>query len=290
MLAAACVGGWLSIAPPEALGASAVQACAELEAGPTRSVTRVVDGETLALDDGTELRLIGVLAPRAIDVGTVPGTWRMELATVEALQGLVLGRTIEIRFAGERRDRYGRLKGHAFLAAADGTTWVQSRLLELGLARAYVPAVHRACEAELLTAEQAAREARSGVWAEAAYAVRSADAPATLLRHAATFQVVEGRVTDVATTRGSIYLNFGEGRRRGFSASLRLGDRARLGRFSDNPKGLEQALVRVRGWIVDRAGQPAIDLTAAGSVEVIAEADVSDPTGGRRAERRPRPK
>ena len=50
------------------------------------------------------------------------------------------------------------------------------------------------------------------------------------------------------------------------------------------------ALVRVRGWIVDRAGQPAIDLTAAGSVEVIAEADVSDPTGGRRAERRPRPK
>lgn len=268
-LAIACAGAWLLLGLPEAQGAESTPACAELEAGPTRTVTRIIDGETLALDDGTELRLIGMLAPRAIDVGTVPGTWRMEAAAVEALQSLVLGRTIEIRFSGERSDRYGRVKGHAFLGSEDGTVWVQGRLLEMGLARAYVPAVHRACEAELLAAERAAREARLGVWAEAAYEVRSADAPAALLRHAATFQVVEGRVVRVATTRGSIYLNFGQSRRHGFSVSLRLGDRARLGSFQDNPKGLEQAQVRVRGWIEDRAGQPRMDLTAAGGIEVI---------------------
>jgi hypothetical protein len=215
----------------------------------------------------------------------------MELATVEALQGLVLGRTIEIRFAGERRDRYGRLKGHAFLAAR---RWHHlgaepSARAGPGTPPMCLPCIVRARPSCSPRSKRRARPARvSGL--RLPTQCGPADAPATLLRHAATFQVVEGRVTDVATTRGSIYLNFGEGRRRGFSASLRLGDRARLGRFSDNPKGLEQALVRVRGWIVDRAGQPAIDLTAAGSVEVIAEADVSDPTGGRRAERRPRPK
>ena len=107
------------------------------------------------------------------------------------------------------------------------------------------------------------------MWAEAAYELRSADAAAALLRHSATYQVVEGRVVGVATTRGSIYLNFGPHRRRGFSVSMRLGDRARLGSFQDNPKGLEQALVRVRGWIEDRAGQPVIDFTAAGDIEVL---------------------
>ena len=48
-------------------------ACPGLEAGPTRSVARVLDGETVALDDGTELRLIGALAPRAIDAAAESG-------------------------------------------------------------------------------------------------------------------------------------------------------------------------------------------------------------------------
>ena len=55
-------------------------ACAGLEPGPTRTVTRILDGETVALDDGTELRLIGALAPRAIDAGAEPGTWPAEIA------------------------------------------------------------------------------------------------------------------------------------------------------------------------------------------------------------------
>ncbi len=270
-------------------------ACAELEAGPSRTVTRIIDGETLALDDGTELRLIGMLAPRAIDVGTVPGTWRMELAAVEALQALVLGRTIEIRFAGERSDRYGRLKGHAFLAVRG---WHRSGCRAACSRWAWrAPMrwrVHRACEAELLAAERTAREARLGVWAEAAYAVRSADAPAALLRHAATFQLVEGRVMHVATTRGSIYLNFGQSRRRGFSVSLRLGDRARLGSVPGQSER-SRAGRRCACAAGSRSGQvePFIDLTAAGNIEVIAEATVGRKnltTAGRRAERRSRAK
>jgi micrococcal nuclease len=247
-----------------------VATCAALEAGPTRTVTRVIDGETLALDDGTELRLAGTLAPRAIDVGAVPGTWRMETAATDALQVFLLGKTIEIRFGGERNDRYGRIKGHAVLKTDDGAGWLQGHLLRAGLARAYSLGGDRGCAAELLAAERTAREARLGVWGEAAYAVRAAVPSAALLRHLATFQLVEGRVARVATTRGSVYLNFGgTGRRRGFSASLKLGDRDRLGAFSANPKGLEGSLVRVRGWIAQRNGEPSIDLSAAGDLEVI---------------------
>lgn len=248
-----------------------VTTCAALEAGPPRTVTRVIDGETLALDDGSELRLAGTLAPRAIDVGGEPGTWRMETAAIDALQALVLGRSIEIRFAGERHDRYGRIKGHAFLKTDGGSGWVQGHLLKMGLARAYSLGADRGCAGELLAVEGTTREARLGMWAEAAYAVRAAEPSAALLRHLATFQLVEGRVARVATTRGSVYLNFGTGRRRGFSASLKLADRDRLGAFAANPKGLEGSLVRVRGWIAQRNGEPSIDLSAAGDLEVIAK-------------------
>ena len=107
-------------------------------------------------------------------------------------------------------------KGHAFLKTDDGAAWVQGHLLKTGLARAYSLGADRGCAAELLAAERTAREARLGVWGEAAYAVRAAEPSAALLRHLATFQLVEGRVARVATTRGSVYLNFGgTGRRRG---------------------------------------------------------------------------
>jgi micrococcal nuclease len=174
-------------------------------------------------------------------------------------------------------------------AADDSAGWVQGQLLGMGLARAYTLAAHRACAAELLAAERSAREARLGLWAEAAYKARQADPSATLLRHVGTFQLVEGRVVRVATTRSSIYINFGTQRRRGFSVSLKLSDRAQLGKFSDNPKGLEQALVRVRGWIEQRSGEPSIDLSTAGDIEVTAEGVASE-TAERRTERRSRTK
>src|SRR5262245_31933544 len=92
-IAGYCAALWLALTPVEVRAADPSLVCAELEAGPSRTVTRIIDGETLALDDGSELRLAGVLAPRALDVAAVPGTWRLELAAVEALQAMLLGRT-----------------------------------------------------------------------------------------------------------------------------------------------------------------------------------------------------
>jgi endonuclease YncB( thermonuclease family) len=243
-------------------------ACAGRDAGPTRTVVRVIDGETVTLDGGAELRLIGVLAPRAIEVGAEPGTWPLETAARDALRALLLGRSVELAFASERTDRYGRLQAHVFVADKDGLKWVQGHLVELGLARTYALAVSHACAGELLATEGAAREAGRGLWAEAAYSIRPADRPNELLRLGGTFQVVEGRIVRVALVRGTIYLNFGRSWRRGFSASLRRGDSALLGEHAGNPKALEGRVVRVRGWI-ERRGGPSIDLSAGGLFEVL---------------------
>ena len=83
---------WLSIA---ALAYSAGLASAQappcpLTEGDTRAIARVIDGETLALDDGRQLRLIGALAPRAGDVGAAAGSWPPENETRAALSRFLL--------------------------------------------------------------------------------------------------------------------------------------------------------------------------------------------------------
>jgi endonuclease YncB( thermonuclease family) len=266
LLAAVLLGVVAGVA---ASAAEDVRPCAGLEAGPAHTVVRVLDAETVALDDGRELRLIGALAPRALDADAEPGTWPMEAAAMEALRGLVLGKSIELRFADERTDRYGRLQAHAFLVEGAERHWLQGALLRQGLARAYALAGGRACSEGLLAAERPAREARRGLWAEAAYQVRSAAKPAELARYRTTFQIVEGTVVRVGVTSRSIYMNFDRDWRRGFSVSLRRDDSALLGAYADNPKGLEGRSVRVRGWIDRRRGAPIIDLSAGGLIEVL---------------------
>jgi endonuclease YncB( thermonuclease family) len=238
-------------------------ACAGLSPGPARAVVRIIDGETVGLDDGSELRLIGTLAPRAIDVGAEPGAWPWEGKTRDALQALVLGKSVELGFGGERLDRYGRLQAQVHLIEGDQRRWVQGHLLAQGLARATTVAGNRACAHELLAAEQSARELRRGLWAEAAYQVRQADRPAELPGYRTTFQVVEGRIARVAFVRGVIHLNFDRNWRQAFSASLRNADRGLLGVSAGDPKALEGRHVRVRGWIEGASAPPSIFRAAA---------------------------
>ena len=193
----------------------------------------------------------------------------MEGAATEALRALVLGKSIELRFAGERADRYGRLQAHAFLIEDAARRWVQGALLQQGHARAYALVGDRDCAENLLAAERPAREARRGLWAAAAYQVRPADGSADLMRLRATFQIVEGRIVSVGLTRGSIYLNFDRNWRRGFSVSLRRDDSALLGTYADSPRGLEGRSVRVRGWIEQRRGAPVMDMSVGGLIELL---------------------
>jgi micrococcal nuclease len=283
-LCKAAVLGFALFLPPMTASAQSGAlglACAGLEVGPTRTVARIVDGETVILDDGTELRLIGALAPRAIDAGADPGLWPLEIAAQEELRALVLGKSIEVAFDGARTDRYGRLQAHAFSIDGDHRRWVQGHLLQQGLARAYAQEGNRACSAEGLEAERVALEARRGLWGDAAYQARSAAHPRELSRYLGTFQVVEGHIARIGVARGTIYLNFGNDRQE-FSVSLRRGDRRLLGPHADDPKALEGRYARVRGWIEHRSG-PTINLSTAGLIEVLDTASAPAAGIGRRS-------
>ncbi|MCH6590875.1 MAG: thermonuclease family protein [Proteobacteria bacterium] len=165
---------WLLLFLLSAGPAAAAPAATALEAGESAGVARVVDGDTVVLDraigTATEVRLVGIQAPK-LPLGR-PGfpTWPLAGEAKRALERLVLGRRVTLSFGGRRMDRHGRLLAH--LHAADGA-WIQGELLRLGLARVYSFADNRALIPEMLALERRARAAGRGIWGHPFYAIRT---------------------------------------------------------------------------------------------------------------------
>jgi micrococcal nuclease len=265
-----CIAAWATalaltgaFGPARAGDVTVAPGCT-LAAGPVHAVARVLDGDTLQLDDGSELRLIGALAPHAGDADAEPGAWPPAEAAQHTLSDLVLGRSIALAFDGMRKDRYGRWLAHAAVETEGGKTWVQGAMLERGMARVYTRPDNAACSTQLLARERPAREGSIGLWANAAYQVRTAENARELLAYRHTFQIVKGRIAAISATRGATYLNFAPGRR-GFAVVIK---RASQAMPIGTPDDLRGRIALVRGWI-DRRNGPVIEMDANGQIELL---------------------
>jgi micrococcal nuclease len=247
---------------------TAVSACESLREGPRGVVASVTDGDTVLLDNGLVVRLIGIQAPK-LPLGREDfPAWPMAEEAKQALSELVLGASVVVRHGGETVDRHGRALGHLFLAGDSGA-WVQEAMVAQGLARVYSFPDNRACLAELMAAESRARAMRLGIWTDPYYTVRRADQPAEIARRAGHYELVEGRVLLAERAGGRVYLNFGRYWKEDFTVVI---ERRALRLFADSgldPLQLEDALLRVRGWVDDRDG-PRIEVTHPEQIEVLA--------------------
>jgi endonuclease YncB( thermonuclease family) len=258
----------------------AAHAACELEPGEQARAVEIVDGDTLVLDNGRQVRFTGIQAPK-LPLGRANfKAWPLAGEAHSALSALALDGSVALRHGGSREDRHGRILAHLFVVDAEGgEVWLQHEMLRRGLARVYTFRDNRACAAELLAVEREAREARRGIWADPFYAVRAADDTAMLERLHGGFELVEGVVVSAAVVRGRIYLNFGEDWQDDFTVTVAPGD-ARL--FLDdriwgellgqnsNPSGLAGRRVRVRGWL-GRYNGPEITLTHPEQIELLDE-------------------
>lgn len=254
--------------------AAASDSCAP-EAGSTHGVMCVIDGETLVLDDGQEVRLIGALAPKPDTLSASANEWPPARDAARALEALVADRSILLRFDGRKRDRYGRVLAQAYVVSRDaadegGRIWIQERLVRDGHARAYALPGNSGCLRALMAAEQEARAAQRGMWSREIYRVRAADDADALLKLAGRFALVEGRVADVSRGQRTTYLNFGADWRYDFTASLASAVLARNADGAERVTGLAGKRVRVRGWIERRNG-PMIVLGSLDAIEVLDE-------------------
>ena len=247
-------------------------AACTLEPGDIRTVSRILDAETVVLDDGREVRLIGALAPRASDAGAVPGAWPAEQEALRTLTDLVLGHSVKLAYGGRHTDRYGRHLAHLFLNEAGVETWVQGELLSAGVARVYGLPGSNACMTELLANERLARTARGGLWDTTVYVPKPATMTSLLLARRSHFEIVEGTVASVSPTNSGLYLNFGSDWKTDFTIRIGKDVLSSDAGFAEIARGLAGKAVSVRGWIERRNG-PMIDIKDPHQLELPGTAD-----------------
>ncbi len=199
----------------------------------------VVDGDTLHLDDGRKLRLIGIDTPEIFHDGRPPEPYALE-ARKALIQLLREQRPLSLQAGRQRRDHYGRLLVHLF----SGEDNIEAELLRQGLATAlYIPPNYRyaGCYA---AAENEARRQGLGLWSLPRY---QAVAATRLPAGSRGFHVVRGRITRIGHSRDSLWLNLTPA----FALRLLNTD---LGYFQDPPvESLRDRTVIVRGWIYARS-------------------------------------
>lgn len=250
----------------------------ELEATEHVKVKAVIDGDTVALEDGRRVRLVGLIVPKlptaqkfptvqSSTVKSLPGAEqgrdsRLAEQALAVLTELTLGREVILDYAGRRSDRYGRLL--AQLYREDGV-WLQGELLARGLARVLSHPDNRLLVSAMLKREREARESGRGLWADPRFAVLS---PEEARRHLERFALVEGLVETVEQSHNRSYLRLGPDPRNGFTAVVLPESRRLLAAAGRAPESLSGQRLRVRGFIRWWNG-PIIEVTHPEQIELV---------------------
>jgi micrococcal nuclease len=140
----------------------------------SRAVRRVTDGDTLVLEDGEKVRLIGIDTPELHDPSRNAGSEARaglsarlvddySVRAREFLTETLRGRRVRLEYDRERTDRFGRTLAYAY-REPDGL-FLNAEMVKQGYAFAYTrfPFGH---SAEFRLYEREAKEARRGVWAD----------------------------------------------------------------------------------------------------------------------------
>ena len=230
-------------------------------------VSAVVDGDTVTLEGGLQVRLVGIQAPKLALGRAGFRDWPLAEEARAGLEGLVLGARVRLVYGGRRTDRHRRLLAHLEREAAPGrpALWAQGEMLRRGLARVYTFADNRARAERMLAIERAARAAGRGIWGLRYYRILS---PGETARRVGGFALVEGRVLRAAVVRGRSYLNFGEDWRRDFTVAVARKHRRRFARAGIDIAALGGRRLRIRGWLGWENG-PMIRATHPEQLEVI---------------------
>ena len=250
-------------------GAAPGYACDGLRMAPGGVVSEVVDGDTVLLESGLSVRLIGTQAPK-LPLGRDDfEAWPLAEEARTELAAIALGRNVQLGYGGEEKDRYGRALAHLFVESEAAPVWAQMHMIGAGLARVYSFPDNRRCLDQLFAGEERARAERLGIWANPYYSVRAADRPDDLLSRVGDYELVEGRVLLADRSGPRVYLNFGRFWKEDFTAVIEAPALRLFEREGIDPLILEGALVRIRGWIDERDG-PRVEITHPEQIEVLA--------------------
>jgi micrococcal nuclease len=117
------------------------------------TVSRVYDGDSFAISNGDQVRLIGIDAPEKGEPGADQAR--------EFLTRLIKGKQIRLESDQEDRDKYKRLLRYAYI----GDIFINAEMLKQGLAKTLFIPPNTRYQKEFLEIEKQASQRPSGLWA-----------------------------------------------------------------------------------------------------------------------------
>jgi endonuclease YncB( thermonuclease family) len=215
------------------------------------------DGRTFKLRDGREVLLAGIAVPPD------------RASAKDMLERLLAGGTVVLKQSESAEDRYGRLLVQAYVSRDGVERWIQGELLGNGDAQVSGRPGDAACAKALRSAEAQARRDR-GLWADSAYSIKASDDLTGPLARRGQFTIAEGKIFSVRESGGTLYINFGRVWSRNLTVTILRRNRPNFESAGLDPKKLEGAYIRVRGWVEERGG-PRIEAARPEQIEIAAQ-------------------
>ncbi|MBN2120557.1 MAG: thermonuclease family protein [Candidatus Omnitrophica bacterium] len=181
-------------------------------------IIEVIDGDTLVLEGGRHLRLIGIDTPeirRKTDSGFVYEPAPFSLEAKDFVEKEVQARFCRIEFDLEEKDKYGRLLGYCFITQDAKEEFLNKKLLEEGLAVLYTYPPNVKYLEEFVWAQKKARREKKGFWG--LYEVIN---HAEAARFIGQIRRVRGRVLSTYNSGKTIFLNFGQDYKTDFTVAI----------------------------------------------------------------------
>lgn len=206
---------------------------------PEYSVKHVVDGDTVRLQDGRSVRLIGINAPEL--GGSGRSTEPYAVKATRYLKSLIKENNgkVALRVGQHSHDRYGRVL--ASLYDANGASLAE-QLVAKGLAYHVAIAPNLELTECLTQAEAAARQQQLGLWQTAHFT------PAQTLQQGG-FTLLQGRIQKVQRNRGGVWLELGH------SVTVNIPIEAMEYFRAEHFANWQGRHLQARGWIAERSAQ-----------------------------------
>jgi endonuclease YncB( thermonuclease family) len=218
-------------------------------------VTKIIDGDTVAVEDGRKIRLLGIDTPEK-GFKDAKGVYHDDPApyaeqATQRLKGIAEGQQCSFSFDKEKFDRYGRTLSYMVCRGLE----VNRTMIAEGFASVMIYPPNDSRKDELLSAQREAQAAGRGIWAGG---IVPAD---TAAKHMNELRVIRGRVERVGLQKSMIYLNFGKDYKTDFTVGIRRRDWplfASVGMV--DARAFEGKEISVTGRIRERNG-PYVDVT-----------------------------
>ena len=202
-------------------------------------IVHVSDGDTVILDNGNRVRLVGINAPEMASEARDADPYAVQAR--DELKTMVLNHSVHVVLGPEPRDRYGRTLASLYLESGVD---VQRAMLERGLAVAVAVPPNVDHVESYLAAETGARIRGDGLWQD--------DQPYLYTwpeegRGRPGFQIAHLNLAGLRETSSNVYLDTTSR----FSVQIPK-KRWQEFSFQERLREIGTTRIRARGWVVKR--------------------------------------